>query len=914
MKNFTFYVACFGLLLLSSISIAQVQITFPTTRAVFQRGLNNQATVRVAGFYTSSVTRIEAKLTALNGGASFDWRTIQNSPTGGSFSGELTNVSGGWYRLEVRGMNNDQTVGYASLEPFGVGEVFIVAGQSNAQGVRPDGLPAGDDRVNTAIVGQQNESLADPSYPAFTKVDNNMVLAPRGFGPYYWGRLGDFLVQRLGVPVMFFNAGWGATTVRNWRESVEVGQTFNVYSQVPLPAGMPYGNLKQAAQFYANQYGLRAVLWHQGEADNFRDTPATQYTNDLLWLINRVQQDTGKRIPWVIARASYDSDMGGIDTKVINGQNVAINPSGGIFGGPNTDVILDRADNAHFNNAGLEKVAALWNSSLDDTFFNSAQPVAPASLATISAGCPGNNQVSYTVNGQFSSIVWETLNDQGQVVGADGGPTIIRGGGGNRYRAKVKDGFGNVSYSAAVRVADAPFVAPSGPTTFCEGGSVNLTANYENNISFINGQTNQVVTNNRVLTTNTSGSFFVRYRDVSGCEFNSQAVNVQVNPNPVAPVIANERPTTFCEGDNTILRVNADNVRYNWSTGETSQVIDVRRGGTYQVTITDQNGCSSPRSNAINVVVNPNPATPVIATNGPTTFCADRSITLTAPENASYQWSNGQTTRSITTNQAGSYTVRVRNQFNCVSAESSRLDVRVNPLPNAPTIAASGRTTFCEGDQVTLTATNSVSTFWSSGDSTQALTVRRSGTYTARTRDNNGCISPQSNAISVNARPLPATPTINQVGTFTLQAFGPTTEASYSWRRNTDSLAVRTSTLKAAQSGSYQVRSFIVYSPDLTCASPFSQPFAYTLDASFNGLSVYPNPTPTRQVTVETLENIQNAVIAVYSLSGQEIMTVPVPLFDDRKTLSLTNVSPGQYILQVRAPGFNQSKRILVGF
>ena len=928
MKNYTFWAALTGLLLFSCAVSAQIQITFPTTRAVFQRNNANQGTVRIGGLYTTAVNRIEARLTALNGGTGFDYRIIQTNPTGGSFTGELTGVAGGWYRLEVRGVLNDQTVGYTTLEPVGVGEVFVIAGQSNAQGIEKvglNGLPASDDRVNMAVSNAQNTSLADPQYPTFRKLDVNSAttVAPYGLGSYYWGRVGDLLVQRTGVPVMFFNAGAAGTSVRNWKQSAETGQTYNEYNQsIALSPGQPWGNFKQATQFYANLYGMRAILWHQGEADNFVNTPTDQYANDLLWIVNRIRQETGKNIPWVVSRASFDSDLSlfgrAVNPKIIAGQNAVINPTGGIFAGPTTDDFMttaDRIDNAHFTDAGLVKVANQWNSILNDNFFSNAQAIPPAPLVTIATACPGSNQVTYTPNGQFTSVVWEAINQQGQATSTEGGPSLTKGSSANRYRAKVRDGFGNVSYTGAVRVSDAPTLAVTGPTTFCEGGTVNLTANYENNVSFVNAQTNAVVGNNRTLLANSSGNFVARYRDVSGCDFNSQAVSVQVNKAPAAPVIANEKPIVFCDGDNTTLRANVANVRYNWNSGQNSQVIDVRRNGSFQLTVTDQNGCTSPQSNAINVVVNPNPETPTITSNGPTAFCADRNITLAASENASYQWSTGATSRSITTNQAGGYSLRVRNQFNCISPESSRIDVRVNPLPNAPTITAQGRTTFCEGDQVTLTATNVGRVFWSSGDSTQTLSARISGNYSARTRDNNGCISPQSNAVMVTARPVPATPAINQVGTFTLQGVSASNGGvSYRWYRGTDSLFVQTPIIKAGQSGSYRARTFIVYSPDLTCLSAFSPNFSYTVDPTFNGVSIYPNPAPTQQVMVETLENIQNATITIHTLLGQEALNFAVPSFSERQLLNLTTIPAGQYILQVRAAGFSVSKRILVGF
>ncbi|WP_332368863.1 hypothetical protein [Spirosoma telluris] len=90
------------LLLLSLGAYAQIQVSFPTTRAILQRNNSNQATIRITGYYTSALTRIEARLQARDGqGTSTDWQTIQATPAGGVFAGDLTGT-GGWYNLDVR--------------------------------------------------------------------------------------------------------------------------------------------------------------------------------------------------------------------------------------------------------------------------------------------------------------------------------------------------------------------------------------------------------------------------------------------------------------------------------------------------------------------------------------------------------------------------------------------------------------------------------------------------------------------------------------------------------------------------------------------------------------------------------------------------------------------------------------------
>ncbi|WP_332369835.1 hypothetical protein [Spirosoma telluris] len=70
------------------------------------------------------------------------------------------------------------------------------------------------------------------------------------------------------------------------------------------------------------------------------------------------------------------------------------------------------------------------------------------------------------------------------------------------------------------------------------------------------------------------------------------------------PRIAASSATTFCQGESTTLST-AEQASYRWSSGQTSRSIDVRTPGEYTVTVMDQNGCSSPASSLIRVVVNP---------------------------------------------------------------------------------------------------------------------------------------------------------------------------------------------------------------------------------------------------------------------------------------------------------------------
>ena len=978
------------LVLISFWAKAQIQVTFPINRAIIQRDNANKATLRITGYYTTPITRVEARLLVRDGiGTATDWQSIQTNPTGGVYAGDLTG-SGGWYNLEVRAMNGSQQVGStATVERVGIGEVFVIAGQSNAQGIHQSAPNPLNDLVNCVNSSYGNNFPTDPTKPVFTQLDNSdgFTIAPRGIGSWSWGQLGDILVKRLRVPIMFFNAGFAGTAVRNWRESApEGGTAYSVYIGEPYGSRQPYINLKLSLQFYANMLGVRAVLWHQGEADNLINTPTQDYINDLNFVINQTRQDYNQRLSWIVSRVSYGDFIGGTDAAIIAAQNQVINATPNVFAGPMTDGIqiprkrppLNEAEGLHFDYNGLVEVANAWNASMTDAFFQNSTPVAPAPTPTVSIECAGNNNIKVSVAGNYPTVVWDS---------GESGSTITKGVG--TYQAKIKDARGNTFYSSKISVNAPPTIAvvDNRPLSICVGSSLALTTNYDNNVTWVNQQTNADVATTKQLTTTTAGTYFVRYKDVSGCDFTSNSITLAVNPLPQTPVVTNTKPTTFCQGDNTTLQVSNDNVQYNWTGGQAGKVITATTSGAYFLTVTDQNGCTSAQSNTVIVTANPVPVKPVIATSGSTVFCADRTITLTAPQNVAYQWTSGQTSQAITLNQSGNFAVRTTNQFGCTSVQSDVVTVQVNPLPQIPTVSATGSTTFCEGSSVTLNANSPVGVVWSSGQTEKSISVNRSGnysvqardqngcisayspivavkvnalpatptilanpstvicegdkvtlrvegpysvswstgestpqittdkagTYTARVQDANGCTSVQAGSASVELKPLPPPPTINAIGTYTLQAVASTNGTQFRWSVDNTLLGFDTSTIKANKTGSYTSSSSIVYSPTLTCFSVPSTPLLFTVDPNNKGLSVYPNPNPDKILTLETEQNLTNASITIYSLTGQVLLTTTVSTFNDRKVLSLTGMPPGQYIIRVQATNFDVAKRISLG-
>ncbi|MGK2857389.1 MAG: hypothetical protein ACSLFQ_09300 [Thermoanaerobaculia bacterium] len=147
--------------------------------------------------------------------------------------------------------------------------------------------------------------------------------------------------------------------------------------------------------------------------------------------------------------------------------------------------------------------------------------------------------------------------------------------------------------------APAMTISASGPTTFCQGGYVTLTALPAGLASYAwsNGATT------RSIKVTTSGNYSVQGTTTSaGCpSAPSAATAVTVNPLPAIPVITADT-TAICPGENAILTAPAA-ASYLWSNGATTQSIVVSTPATYSVTVFSASGC--PRTSApISITLN----------------------------------------------------------------------------------------------------------------------------------------------------------------------------------------------------------------------------------------------------------------------------------------------------------------------
>jgi hypothetical protein len=211
---------------------------------------------------------------------------------------------------------------------------------------------------------------------------------------------------------------------------------------------------------------------------------------------------------------------------------------------------------------------------------------------------------------------------------------------------------------------------------------------------------------------------------------------------------AAQSSTTFCSGGSVVLRASGAST-YMWSNNQTGDSIVVTQPGTYFATGTDVAGCVA-TSNSIPVTVNSAP-TITISPNGPIAVCQGAAVNLQASGASSYQWNNGQTTDSISVNATGNYQVVGTTPNGC--SDSASVQVVVNSLPTV-SINSNGPLTFCQGAQVTLSASGAQSYSWSTSALTDSISATQSGGYFVVGTDQNGC-SDTSQVVQVLVHPLP---------------------------------------------------------------------------------------------------------------------------------------------------------------
>ena len=255
-----------------------------------------------------------------------------------------------------------------------------------------------------------------------------------------------------------------------------------------------------------------------------------------------------------------------------------------------------------------------------------------------------------------------------------------------------------------------------------------------------NSQTTQTVSN--LL----AGAYNVVVTDNLGCTVNGNTTITQ----PLAPILLQESHTNIlCFGNNTgsiDLSVSGGTspYTYSWSNSSTTQDIQNLIAGTYNVTVTDANGCIAVMS--INVT---QPAIPLsvgyTTTNVSCFGLSDGSIDVTPLGGTgpfTYFWTTGLASQDLSNIPAGQYIIAITDANNCVT--SAQITVNQPTAPLSGTITQLPITCYGANDgQLTANANGGTAPYsytWSpSGQTGSIASMLAPGTYVVSIVDANGC-------------------------------------------------------------------------------------------------------------------------------------------------------------------------------
>lgn len=357
-----------------------------------------------------------------------------------------------------------------------------------------------------------------------------------------------------------------------------------------------------------------------------------------------------------------------------------------------------------------------------------------------------DGSLSATGTGGWGNYVyqWERVSD-GAVVG---NTATVNGLAPGDYRLVLSDrnGTGCTITTPIQTIGSPPEIIPSAiiDDALCNGssdGSIDLS------VSGGVGPYTYVWSNGAItqdISGLAAGSYTVTIIDNAGCTDVSTYTVGEPSPLTINPNIRDVN----CFGDNTgRIRSNVSGgtapYTYSWSTGNTGANINNRVAGTYSLTVTDANGCSTTLNNI--TISQPASALSKQSDSQTNPTCAgynDGSVTITMQGGTgpySYSWSNGDNTATASNLTAGLHTVTVTDNNGCTFSETFTLtdppSIIVTPTLTEPTCngAADG--------EITVSASNGTAPYiynWNTGDTGPTITGLVAGTYTVTVTDQNG--------------------------------------------------------------------------------------------------------------------------------------------------------------------------------
>jgi gliding motility-associated-like protein len=318
------------------------------------------------------------------------------------------------------------------------------------------------------------------------------------------------------------------------------------------------------------------------------------------------------------------------------------------------------------------------------------------------------------------------------------------------------------------RPAQPAEIKASGPTAFCEGGTVTLQATTGGNLGYLwlrNGTDTLKTATTPTLTVNQTGAYQVWITNrTTECQVLAAAVDVVVNKRPAVKLINERNKTVFCDGDTLPLRTTVTGTAgmvFQWHrngptiAGATLGRYPAVQAGQFWTVVTDANKCTS-TSDTLALTLNPRPVV-TMDTIQPLCSTKAQTVTLAGTPAGGVFAGRGVSGNLFNPLAAGlgafPLTYTVTNQFQCSTTAR-----RIALVTQAPRVQLGPDVSIVEGDSVKLLAqvTQGAQYGWSpptalsSADELRPLAFpTQTTTYWLTATLANGCVNAEDIVVTV---------------------------------------------------------------------------------------------------------------------------------------------------------------------
>jgi len=391
------------------------------------------------------------------------------------------------------------------------------------------------------------------------------------------------------------------------------------------------------------------------------------------------------------------------------------------------------------------------------------------------------------------------------------------------------------------------------------------------------------------------GTYSVTVTDAAGC---TATASTSVSESS-SPTLSTTTTATTCGEDNGSATASAtDGVApytYAWSTGSSDVTIENLSSGSYTVTVTDANGCTSESTSAVD-----DSSSPSLSATGSGTFCglANGNVSALATDGTApytYEWSNGVTDANQSGLSAGLYTVTVTDAIGCTKEATATIE-ESNPI----SVNISSTDTTCDEDNGTATAqgTDGLAPYtyeWFDGSTGNMINGLIAGSYPVTVTDANGCTITGSATVEDSSSPTVSVVSTDTTcgqnnGSVTASATDGTAPYVYLW-----STGSTDQTIEGLSAGSYTV----TITDAVGCAATASTNVAESINVNADASAT------------ETTCGMNNGMATVDAINGTEPYTY---LWSTAATTQMImGLEPGDYMVTVTdANGCSDVAAVLV--